>query len=270
MRHIDCEKYAKEILDEVKQVKHTKYFAIVSVGDNPASQSYIKGKIKDCEYCGIPYVHKNINPEMEDSKVELEIELLKLGLMKDVSAIILQLPLPAGWDEEYFSNLIPPEKDVDGLVPDSYFVPCTPEGVMYVLGKEFGFGVKSLSGQNALIIGRGKLVGRPLFDMLLGMDCTVTVAHSKTEHLEDMLCNYNIIVSAAGKPKLVDLKKCQRAKVVIDVGVNRVDGKLCGDCYNFDETVNENLLVTPVPKGIGLMTRAMLMKHIEEINKNEE
>lgn len=269
MRYIDCEKYAKEILDEVKQIKHTKYFAIVSVGDNPASQSYIKGKIKDCEYCGIPYVHKNINPDMEDAKVELETILLKLGLMKDVSAIILQLPLPHGWDEEYFSSLIPPEKDVDGLVTNSSFAPCTPEGVMCVLGKELGFSVKSFSGKNALIIGRGKLVGRPLFDMLLGMDCTVTVAHSKTKNLEDMLGNYDIIVSAAGKPKLVDLQKCARAKIVIDVGVNRVDGKLCGDCYNFDETVNENLFVTPVPKGIGLMTRAMLMKHISEINQKE-
>jgi methylenetetrahydrofolate dehydrogenase (NADP+)/methenyltetrahydrofolate cyclohydrolase len=264
MRYIDCAKYAQEILDEVKQVKHTKYFAIVSVGDNPASQSYIKGKIKDCEACGIPYVHKNINPEMEDAKVKLEIELLKLGLMKDVSAIILQLPLPAGWDEEYFSNLIPPEKDVDGLVSDSSFVPCTPEGVMYVLKKELG----SLEGKTVLIIGRGKLVGRPLFDLLLNENCTVTMAHSKTKDLNMLIQDqFDIIVSAVGKPKLVNLLLCN-AKIVVDVGVNRDEnGKLCGDCYDFYEDENEDMLVTPVPKGIGLMTRAMLMKHIAEINK---
>jgi methylenetetrahydrofolate dehydrogenase (NADP+)/methenyltetrahydrofolate cyclohydrolase len=265
MKYIDCEKYAKEILDEVKQVKHTKYFAIVSVGDNPASQSYIKGKIKDCEYCGIPYVHKNINPEMEGSKVELEVELLKLGRMKDVAAIILQLPLPKDWDEEYFSNLIPPEKDVDGLVSNSSFLPCTPEGIVHVLKKELG----SLEGKTALIIGRGKLVGRPLFDLLLSENCTVTMAHSKTKDLLSMLLlgGYDIVVVATGRPKLVNLQLLNRnTKIVIDAGVNRVEGKLCGDCHRFDKEIGE-VLVTPVPKGIGLMTRAMLMEHIAEINK---
>ena len=268
MKYINCEKYAKEILDEVKEVKHNQHFAIVSVGDNPASQSYIKGKIKDCEYCGIPYVHKHIELDGNtNKKFALEYMLSYLAADENVSAIILQLPLPDGWEEEHFLKFIPAHKDVDGLVANSSFVPCTPEGVMYVLGKELGFSAKSLSGKNALIIGRGKLVGRPLFDMLLGMDCTVTVAHSKTKNLEDMLGNYDIIVSAVGKPKLVDLTKCTKAQVIVDVGVNRVDGKLCGDCYNFDETINENLRVTPVPKGIGLLTRAMLMQHIAELNK---
>lgn len=267
MKYIDCAKYAQEILDEVKQVNHTKYFAIVSVGDNPASQSYIKGKIKDCEYCGIPYVHKNINPDMEDAKTALEIALLKFGLMQDVSAIILQLPLPDGWDEEYFLSLIPPEKDVDGLSANSPFKPCTPEGIVHVLKKELG----DLVGKTALIIGRGKLVGRPLFDLLLNENCTVTMAHSKTKDLFSMLLlgGYDIVVAAAGSPKLVNLQLLNRkTNIVIDAGVNRVDGKLCGDCYKFDEESGD-VLVTPVPRGIGLMTRAMLMKHIAEINQRE-
>ena len=163
---------------------------------------------------------------------------------------------------KYYLDYIAPNKDVDGLHRDSKFSPCTPEGIMYILQKEIG----DLEGKTALIIGRGKLVGKPLFDMLLQANCTVTMAHSKTKDLESMLQSYDIIIVAAGKPKLVDLSKCN-AQIVVDVGVNRVDGKLCGDCYNFNETSNSDMLVTPVPKGIGLMTRAMLIKHIAEKNK---
>ncbi len=268
MRYIDCEKYAKEILDEVKQVKHTKCFAIVSVGDNPASQSYIKGKIKDCEYCGIPYVHHKINLDTDSHpEILLEYMLRRLAEDENVSAIILQLPLPQGWDEQYYLNFIPPEKDVDGLTRDSKFAPCTPEGIVHVLKKELGY----LEGKTALIIGRGKLVGRPLFDLLLSENCTVTMAHSKTKDLFSMLLlgGYDIVVVATGSSKLVNLKLLnRRTKIVIDAGVNRVDGKLCGDCYKFDKE-RDNVLVTPVPKGIGLMTRAMLMKHIAEINQKE-
>ena len=264
MKYIDCEKYTQEILDEVKQVKHTKYFAIVSVGDNPASQSYIKGKIKDCEYCGIPYIHHHIavtNDEL--AKRELEETLYALKRNSNVSAMILQLPLPQGWDEKYYLDLIPPHKDVDGLTADSKFSPCTPEGIVHTLKQDV-----YLEGQNVLIIGRGNLVGRPLFNLLLAENCTVTMAHSKTRNLESMLKSYDIIVVAVGKPNLIDLSKCS-AHTIVDVGVNRVDGKLCGDCFNFDEKSNNGMWVTPVPKGIGLMTRAILMKHIAEINQKE-
>lgn len=268
MKYIDCERYAQKILDEVKQVKHNKYFAIVSVGDNPASQSYIKGKIKDCEYCGIPYIHIHIDVKDDtEAKCKLEEKLYSLRMDDKISAIILQLPLPQGWDEQTYLNLILPEKDVDGLTKDSKFSPCTPEGIVYVLKKELG----DLEGKTALIIGRGKLVGRPLFDLLLNENCTVTMAHSKTKDLLSMLLlgRYDIVVVAAGSPKLVNLQLLSRnTKVVIDAGVNRVDGKLCGDCYKFDEKEGD-VSVTPVPKGIGLMTRAMLMKHIAEINMKE-
>jgi len=268
MKYIDCEKYAQEILDEVRQVEHTKYFAIISVGDNPASQSYIKGKIKDCEYCGIPYVHKNIDIKNERAAIyELRDVLLDLKYDDNVSAIILQLPLPQGWDEQTYLNLIPPEKDVDGLTKDSKFSPCTPEGIVHVLKKELG----DLEGKTALIIGRGKLVGRPLVDLLLNENCTVTIAHSKTKNLLSMLMldGYDIVVVATGHPKLVNLQLLSNnTKIVIDAGVNKVDGKLCGDCYKYDAELFD-VSVTPVPKGIGLMTRAMLMKHIAEINKTD-
>lgn len=260
MKYVDCEKYAIEILDEVKKQKHDKYFAIVSVGNDPASQSYIKGKMRDCEYCGITYIHKRF--DVDTPQIEVANALHQMQSNKDISSIILQMPLPVGYNEEYLLHIIPYWKDVDGFRSDSKFKPCTPEGIVYLLKKELG----DLTGKTALIIGRGKLVGKPLFNMLLDENCTVTMAHSKTKNLESMLKSYDIIVGAVGKPRLIDLSKCD-AQIVIDAGVNRVDGKLCGDCYNFDPNSNVDMLVTPVPKGIGLMTRAMLIKHINETNK---
>lgn len=266
MKYIDCEKYANEILEQAKHTTFTKTFAIVSVGDNPASQSYIKGKIKDCEYCGIPYVHKHIDLNTEPyPDLALEGMLRYLAFEKTVGSIILQLPLPDGWDEDYYLSLIPPEKDVDGFSQYSPFKPCTPEGIVYLLKKELG----NLEGMKALIVGRGKLVGRPLFDLLLNENCTVTMAHSKTPRADLYYGKHDIIVTAAGVPKLMDLKICRDAKIIIDAGINRVDGKLCGDCYGFYEALNQNLRVTPVPKGVGLMTRAMLVQHIVKTNQGD-
>ena len=262
MKYVDCEKYAQKILDEAKKQKYDKYFAIVSVGNDSASQSYITGKIKDCEYCGIPYIHKHFDYDTSERK--LANALWQMQSNRDISSIILQIPIPKDYDEHYLLHIIPYWKDVDGFRQDSKFKPCTPEGIVYLLKKELG----DLTGKTALIIGRGKLVGRPLFDMLLEENCTVTMAHSKTKDLERLTQQgFDIIVCAVGKPKFLNLQLCN-AQIVVDVGVNRDEnGKLCGDCYNFDENVNEGMKVTPVPKGIGLMTRAMLIKHIQEASK---
>ena len=174
--------------------------------------------------------------------------------------IIIQLPLPDGWDEEYFTNLVPPILDVDGFVKGSHFKPCTPEGIIYLLKKELG----DLTGKTALVIGRGKLVGEPVVKMLLEENCTVTIAHSKTKDLHGLLgMHHDIVITAVGKPNLINLKWCS-ANIVVDVGVNRDEnGKLCGDCYNFDANYDSDMKVTPVPGGVGLLTRAMLMKHME-------
>lgn len=262
MKYVNCEKYAQEILDEAKKQKYDKYFAIVSVGNDPASQSYIKGKIKDCDYCGIPYLNKHFDDNKPEGKVYQT--LLKMSFDNNISSIILQLPLPDGYDEDFMINLIPTYKDVDGLKENSPFKPCTPEGIVYLLKKELG----DLTGKTALIIGRGKLVGKPLFDMLLEENCTVTMAHSKTKDLESLTQQkFDIIVCAVGKPKFLNLRQCN-AKIVVDVGVNRDEnGKLCGDCWGFTDNGKDDMLVTPVPKGIGLMTRAMLIRHIQEASK---
>lgn len=255
MKYIDCKKYAQEILDEVKAVPDKKKLVIISVGHNAASESYVKGKIKDCEYCGIPYEHVRA---VDDT---LAWHIYEANEDPDVSGIIVQLPLPKGMDEKYYTDMVMITKDVDGFRDNSPFKPCTPEGVMHVLKKELG----DLTGKTALVIGRGKLVGEPIAKMLIDADCTVTVAHSKTKNLDmELAWHHDIIISAVGKPNFIDLQHCN-ADIVIDVGVNRNEnGKLCGDCYNFNDT-GDGLKVTPVPGGIGLMTRAMLMKHVAKI-----
>lgn len=254
MQYINCQKYAQEILDEVKAIPNKKKLIIFTAGDNPASASYVKGKIKDCEYCGVPYEH--IKVQTQD---ELATLIKRKCMTPTTGGIIIQLPLPNGWDEEYFTNLVPPILDVDGFVKGSHFKPCTPEGIIYLLKKELG----DLTGKTALVIGRGKLVGEPVVKMLIDANCTVTVAHSKTKDLHGLLgLHHDIVIAAVGKPKFINLKWCS-ANVVIDVGVNRNEnGKLCGDCYNFDPDDDSDMKVTPVPGGIGLLTRAMLMKHI--------
>ncbi len=253
MKYINCKKYAQEILDKVKQVPNKKSLVIFSVGDDPASKSYVKGKIKDCNYCEIPYEHISSN------KLNLSWMIASASSDPLVGGVIIQLPLPQGMDEKYYTDLVRSKKDVDGFKQDSPFKPCTPEGIIYLLHKEIG----TLSGKNVLVIGRGKLVGKPIAKMLLEEDCTVTIAHSKTKDLSKLLQNSEIVISAVGKPNTVDLTCCSNAEIVIDVGVNRdANGKLVGDCYGFHEDICPNLKVTPVPGGVGLMTRAMLMAHM--------
>ena len=257
MRYINCKGYAQEILDAVKAVPNKKRLVIMTAGDDPASASYVKGKIKDCEYCGVPVTQYRVG---DAQHLRWSIEFANAA--KDVGGIIVQLPLPEGFDEDEATGNVLITKDVDGFKTGSPFKPCTPEGIVLLLKRELG----DLTGQTALIIGRGKLVGRPLMQMLLDENCTVIVAHSGTRDLDGLLGRCDIIVSAAGKPGLVDLKKC-RAKVVIDAGVNRnSEGKLCGDCYNFDPDDGSDMRVTPVPGGVGLLTRAMLMKHMGEVS----
>lgn len=253
MKYIDCKAYAQDILDGVRAVPHKKTLRILTMGNDPASASYVKGKIKDCEYCGIPYQHI-----IAESEGQLLWYIFEGNSNDDVGGMIVQLPLPKGVDEKRYTEAVRIDKDVDGFKAGSPYKPCTPEGIMYLLRKQ----IKDLTGLRALVIGRGKLVGEPIAKMLLEADCTVTIAHSKTKNLDELLACNDIIVAAAGKARLVDLMKCKSTAVVIDVGVNRnSEGKLCGDCYNFFES-DGGLSVTPVPGGIGLMTRAMLMQHM--------
>jgi len=257
MQYVNCKAYAAEILEEVSLAETNKKMIIFSVGDDPASQAYIRGKLKDCTKCSIPYEHITFTSDADQE--ELKKKIKEANEDDSVGGMIVQLPLPKGWDENDFLPLISPLKDLDGLVEHSRFYPCTPEGVMYILHKELG----NLDGKNALVIGRSKLVGKPLSEMLLKENCTVTVAHSHTKNLDSFLGSNDVIVSAVGRRGLVDLQKC-KAEIVVDVGINyNEEGKLCGDCKNFSEAEG-TMKVTPVPGGVGLMTRAMLMHHMME------
>lgn len=263
MIKIDCQAHAQNILEYVQCVSHMsnrlKSLMIFTAGDNPASESYMKGKINDCHKCGIP---------VQQVRVANQEELMaRIGLANwadNVGGIIVQLPLPEGFNEEEAVKAVQINKDVDGFKQGSPFLPCTPEGIMYLLNYCFK---NELSGKTALVVGKGKLVGKPMVDLLLNAGCTVTIAHSKTTNLDDLIQRHDIIVSGVGKPKLIDLKKC-KAQVVIDAGVNRDEnGKLCGDCFNFDPDDGSEMKVTTVPNGVGLMTRAMLMKHMGEVQR---
>jgi methylenetetrahydrofolate dehydrogenase (NADP+)/methenyltetrahydrofolate cyclohydrolase len=270
MIHLDCKKYATDILESVRSTPYegvvNPHLMIISTNDNPASQAYIKGKVKDCESVGItPWV-------CEAKTYQEALSLIFHGNTHPlVTGIIVELPLPNDWDEQRLLNEIYPWKDVDGLGEKSEFKPCTAEAIMYLLKKELG----DLTGLDATVIGRGKLVGKPVAQMLLDADCTVTVVHSKTKFMFDHLSNADIIISAVGKPNTTDLCSCFNAEVIVDAGVSRnKDGKLVGDCYNFElsEEDDEAWLpaVTPVTNGIGLLTRAILMAHVKRVNVWEE
>lgn len=259
MKYIDCKKYAQEILDEVKAVPNKGKLVIITVGDDPASQVYVRGKIKDCEYCGIPVEHLKLDGDCTAFELEMTIDFQ--NVRDDVAGIILQLPLPEHMNGINFCRMIDPEKDVDGLGSDFYHYHCTPKGIIYLLKKELG----DLTGKHALVIGRSHLVGQPLSKMLLNNDCTITVAHSKTnpDKLKKYIQGADIIVSAVGKPKQFNLKDCYNAEIVVDVGINRDENNhLCGDFYGFDADIWDDLKVTPVPGGVGLLTRAMLMRNV--------
>ena len=249
---IDCKAYADEILDSVTGFGH---LAVVSIGDDPASQVYIKGKRKDCERVGFKFTHcafKEGDPEEEIASC-----IARLNRDPDVTGIILQLPVPDGYDANWLAGMIAKEKDVDGLNANSPFKPCTPEGIAYLLKKELG----ELTGKHAVVIGRGRLVGKPLAKMLLDEDMTVSICHSKTTpyDLEALTENADAVIVAAGVPKYFKVAFVSPDAVIVDCGIHRMeDGTLCGDVV--DACTGR---LTPVPGGVGLLTRAMLIKHVE-------
>lgn len=248
---IDCKKYADEILDNITGHGH---LAVISVGSDPASMSYIKGKKKDCERVGLGFTHLPFPEDADARSIICAINLL--NGREHVTGIIVQLPLPPHLNADEICSCIALEKDVDGFLPGSPYKPCTPEGIVYLMKRELG----DLTGKSATIIGRGKLVGKPLMQMLLDEDMTVTVCHSKTS-LRDLLeypAQSDVTIVAIGKPRAINVLG-KNGSIVIDCGVNRDEnGRLCGDVAH---ATTER--ITPVPGGVGLLTRAVLMKHVE-------
>lgn len=237
--------------------------AVILVGNNPASEVYVKNKIKAAEYVGI----KSLAFHLPENTLESEVKTLITTLSgdKSVDGILVQLPLPKHIDEDKILSLIPPEKDVDGFTAGNVgntvlfkdaIMSCTPSGIMYML--------KSipvpLSGKHAVVIGRSNIVGKPVSMLLLKENCTVSICHSKTENLKEITSQADILVVAIGKPKFVTADMVKDGAVVIDVGVNRTKEGLCGD-VDFDSVKDKASYVSPVPGGVGPMTIAMLMKN---------
>lgn len=240
--------------------------AIVLVGDNPASQIYVASKELACAEVGMESVVVRLPENSDQNTVEKTVS--ELCLDETINGVMVQLPLPKTLNEKPVLELIPFEKDVDGLTSanagrlfhgEKCLVPCTPKGVIALL-KEYDI---PLSGKNAVIIGRSNLVGKPLSILLLNENCTVTVCHSKTERLSDFTKKADILVVAIGKDRFVKSDMVKPDAVVIDVGINRTEGGLHGDVDY--QSVKEIVgYITPVPGGVGPMTVAMLLQNTVE------
>jgi methylenetetrahydrofolate dehydrogenase (NADP+)/methenyltetrahydrofolate cyclohydrolase len=246
--------------------------AVVIVGEDPASEVYVRNKKRTAEACGFHSVRHAIP---SDSSQEAVLELVEqLNADPSIHGILVQLPLPDHLDEQLVTQSINPEKDVDGFhfenigkltagQTESAFVPCTPAGCMLMVEDQLG---PDLSGLNAVIIGRSNIVGKPMASLLLKANATVTITHSRTDDLPGVCRNADILVSAVGRPNMVKGDWLKPGAVVIDVGINRIevteDGekktKLTGD-VDFEEASEVAKAITPVPGGVGPMTIAMLM-----------
>ena len=245
--------------------------AVIIVGDNPASKVYVANKKKACEALGI------ISEEYALPEHTTEQELLdlidRLNREKSINGILCQLPLPQHLDEKIIINSILPEKDVDAFHPynvgrvmigDYDFVPCTPAGIMEILEQEN----IEVVGKNCVVIGRSNIVGKPMGMLLLHKNGTVTICHSRTENLKKICQGADILIAAVGKPNFVTADMVKEGAVVIDVGINRVDGKLCGD-VDFENVKKKAFAITPVPGGVGPMTIAMLMQNTLTASKKQ-
>ena len=235
------------------------------VGNNPASEVYVKNKSNSCEAVGIG--GKLLRLDENSSQAELENTIKELARDNSVHGILVQLPLPKnkGFDDFRATELVPIEKDVDGFTMSSLgalalsgdgFTSCTPGGILYMLQT---YGIE-LEGKRAVIVGRSKIVGKPMALTLLNQDCTITVCHSKTRNLKEICLTADILIATVGKPKLITADMVKEGAVVVDVGINRTEEGLVGD-VDFDNVSKKASYITPVPGGVGPMTVAYLMKN---------
>ncbi|MFH1361756.1 MAG: bifunctional methylenetetrahydrofolate dehydrogenase/methenyltetrahydrofolate cyclohydrolase FolD [bacterium] len=260
-------KIREGLIEEIKALKAEKGLApklsVVLVGDDPASQVYVGHKERGCRAVGI--ISETIRKPASIGQKELITVVKNLNADPSVHGLLVQLPLPKGLDAIAVLNEIDPAKDVDGLHPmnmgkllrgeEPPFVPCTPSGIMELLlstGVEF-------RGKEAVVVGRSNIVGKPMSLLLLSRHCTVTICHSRTRDLGEVCRRADILVASVGKSKIVQGDWVKEGAIVIDVGVNRVEGKLIGD-VDFEAAKERASYITPVPGGVGPMTIIMLLK----------
>ena len=279
MVKIDGKAFSQVILEKIREEHNQlkeKYgkqagLAVVIVGNNPASQVYVRNKMKACENVG--FYSENIELDENISEEELLQEIDKLNKNDRINGILVQLPLPSHINELKIIDSISPEKDVDGfhvanigkmvIGDETGFLSCTPYGIMQLL-EEYKI---EIAGKDAVIIGRSNIVGKPMALMLIQKGATVQVCNSRTKDLRKKLNDADIIIVAAGVPKLLKKGDVKEGAVVIDVGINRVDGKICGD-VDYEEVAEKTSYITPVPGGVGPMTIASLIKNTFKSYKN--
>lgn len=265
---LSCNDFANKIKKEIKDYigclgeNRSPSLCVIQVGNNPASNSYIKGKRKDCEEVGIEFVHHHIRDE-NVTQEELANIINSYNEDDNIDGIIVQLPLPKHINENFVCNLVSPYKDVDGFHKDSKFTPCTPKGILRILDEC----EVNLVGANCVMVGSGR-VGRPTGELLMNRKATVTFCNSKTERLRDHTYYADVVVVATGHPHTINKNMISDETIIIDVGINRDEnGKLFGDVdRDFDD--EPYIFVTPVPGGVGLMTRACLIENVIEAYKN--
>jgi len=274
---IDGKRLAKEIreelkleVDELKKQGITPKLAVILVGEDPASKVYVKNKSKACDKAGIEFEEYLLSANTTEE--ELFDLIQKLNNKDDVDGILLQSPVPKHININKAFSLISPNKDVDGFNPvnvgkltigEDAFVSCTPYGIVKML-EAYDINVE---GKNVTILGRSNIVGKPLIQCMLKKNATVTVCHSKTQNIEEILKRSDVIISAIGKAKFVKKEMVKDGAVVIDVGINRMDdGSLVGD-VDFENVSKIASFITPVPGGVGPMTIAMLINNVVKAAK---
>lgn len=268
MNIIDGKKLRNEIVEELKkEVKHYMIkpcLAVIQIGDDPASNTYIKSKEKACNEIGMYFKHIKFTEETKE--IEVINKILELNNDEYVHGILLQLPIPEKFNPDKLINYIARNKDVDGLTDINLgklynnkpcLSSCTPLGIMKLLEDNN----VEIEGKNVTIVGRSNLVGKPLLGLMLNKNATVTICHSKTENLSKHTKNADILVVAVGKKQFIKENMVKEGTVVIDVGINKEDNKLYGD-VDFEKVKEKASLITPVPGGVGPMTVAMLMKNV--------
>ena len=271
---ISCKDYVEiqkqELKEKISTFSNKPKLFVVQIGEDSASDTYVRNKKRNCEELGIEFEHVHIKDYEDMSQEDIILVLDTLNADFDINGIIIQLPIPNKYNVEELQKHINPEKDVDGFRPDSCFKPCTPKGVVdWLEFNNFDF-----NGKNATVIGRSKIVGLPLVNMLIERGSTVTCCNSKTKSLSKYTYNADLVVTAIGKPKYFSEFDLNGVGIVVDVGINRDEnGKLCGD-VNTDgmNYFLPDTYVTPVPGGVGLLTVSILMKNVvrayELQNKN--
>ena len=254
---------AKEVKELKEKTGRVPGLATVLVGDDPASAVYVRNKNKICRELGFKSFEQKLSLDTSEAKL---LELIKeLNSNNDIHGILVQLPLPNQIDSEKILQAIDPNKDVDGFHPvnvgklvvgNALLTPCTPTGIIKLLD----YYEIDISGKHAVVLGRSNIVGKPVSMLLLQRNATITICHSRTKKLEEITRSADILVAAIGRANFVTENMVSKGTIVIDVGINRVDGKLTGD-INFETVSKKASYITPVPGGVGPMTIALLMEN---------